>query len=157
MAHTPTDSHPQAEEPAAGKAAPPTDPRGVTAPAGPGGPARVAPPAGKPCPKCGFSNNPALNECLRCGVIFAKYESYLEKKRRAEEEASKTTDGLLDADTIKAVMEGAPQGSGPPEEIRTACPQCGQRYRIRDDQIGITTRCRKCSSIFTIEGIAESS
>jgi predicted Zn finger-like uncharacterized protein len=34
---------------------------------------------------------------------------------------------------------------------RTACPHCAQRYKIRTDQVGILTRCKKCSSIFKID------
>ncbi len=160
MAQTPSDTRPQAEDPKSGKAgrisSPPIqdDPHSGP-PGGAAGPGPVTGKATRPCPKCGFNNDAALSECLRCGVIFAKYETYLEKKRRAEEEASRTTDGLLDSDTLKAVLEGTPLGAPPPAEIKTACPHCGQHYKIRDDQIGITTRCRKCSSIFTIEGLAE--
>jgi predicted Zn finger-like uncharacterized protein len=161
MAQTPSDTRPQAEDPERGKTgraslAPiQADPRNAPSPGDAAGRGQGAGKAPKACPKCGFKNDAALSECLRCGVIFAKYETYLEKKRRAEEEASKTTDGLLDSDTLKAVLEGTPQGAPPPAEIKTACPHCGQHYKIRDDQIGITTRCRKCSSIFTIEGLLE--
>jgi predicted Zn finger-like uncharacterized protein len=105
------------------------------------------------CPKCGFANPQATEECLRCGIIFAKYEAYLEKKRRVEEETNQTTDGLLDPETIRAAAESSQPAVSAPVMAKTACPHCGQRYAIRDDQLGITTRCKKCSSIFKIEAI----
>ncbi len=112
------------------------------------------PPAAKnPCPKCGFGNPERALECLRCGIIFAKYEAYLEKKRQVEEETNQTTDGLLDPETIRAAAESSEPVKAAPAMAKTACPHCGQRYKIRDDQIGITTRCKKCSSIFKIEAI----
>jgi len=105
------------------------------------------------CPKCGFSNPDEALECLRCGIIFAKYEAYLEKKRQVEEETNQTTDGLLDPETIRAAAESSQPTAAIPDMAKTACPHCAQRYKIRDDQIGITTRCKKCSSIFKIEAI----
>jgi len=104
------------------------------------------------CPKCGFGNPDQAQECLRCGIIFAKYEAYLEKKRQVEEETNQTTDGLLDPETIRAAAESS-QPATKPVTAKTACPHCGQRYKIRNDQVGITTRCKKCSSIFKIETI----
>jgi predicted Zn finger-like uncharacterized protein len=112
------------------------------------------PPASKnACPKCGFGNPEQALECLRCGIIFSKYEAYLEKKRQVEEETNQTTDGLLDPETIRAAAESNAPAATPPVTAKTACPHCSQRYKIRDDQIGITTRCKKCSSIFKIEAI----
>jgi|GEM_PF-2186932 predicted Zn finger-like uncharacterized protein len=105
------------------------------------------------CPKCGFDNPEQSKECLRCGIIFEKYEAYLEKKRQVEEETNQTTDGLLDPETIRAAAESSQPVAAAAELAKTACPHCGQRYKIRDDQIGITTRCKKCSSIFKIEVI----
>ena len=105
------------------------------------------------CPKCGFGNPDQSNECLRCGIIFSKYEAYLEKKRQVEEETNQTTDGLLDPETIRAAAESSQPAVPAPAMAKTACPHCSQRYQIRDDQIGITTRCKKCSSIFKIEAI----
>ena len=102
----------------------------------------------KPCPKCGFQNQDAALECLRCGIIFDKYEAYLEKRRKAEEETNQTTDGLLDPETIQAAAEASRQSHPSPIYAKTACPHCGQRFKIRNDQVGITTRCKKCSSIF---------
>ena len=117
-------------------------------------PPASAPPADKnACPKCGFGNPEQALECLRCGIIFSKYEAYLEKKRQVEEETNQTTDGLLDPDTIRAAAESSAPAATAPAKAKTACPHCGQRYKIRDDQIGITTRCKKCSSIFKIEAI----
>jgi predicted Zn finger-like uncharacterized protein len=114
----------------------------------------TAPPVAKyPCPKCGFENPDQAQECLRCGIIFAKYEAYLEKKRLVEEETNQTTDGLLDPETIRAAAESSQPLVAAPVMAKTACPHCSQRYKIRDDQIGITTRCKKCSSIFKIEAI----
>ena len=116
--------------------------------------ASPAPPAPKnPCPKCGFGNPENALECLRCGIIFTKYEAYLEKRRRVEEETNQTTDGLLDPETIRAAAESSQPVVATPVKAKTACPHCGQRYTIRDDQVGITTRCKKCSSIFKIESI----
>lgn len=113
-----------------------------------------APPTAKnPCPKCGFGNPDQALECLRCGIIFTKYEAYLEKKRLVEEETNQTTDGLLDPETIRAAAESSQPVVETPAMAKTACPHCSQRYKIRDDQIGITTRCKKCSSIFKIEAI----
>lgn len=106
-----------------------------------------------PCPKCGFGNPEGALECLRCGIIFSKYEAYLEKKRQVEEETNQTTDGLLDPETIRAAAESSEPATTAPAMAKTACPHCSQRYKIRDDQIGITTRCKKCSSIFKIEAI----
>lgn len=106
-----------------------------------------------PCPKCGFGNPEKALECLRCGIIFTKYEAYMEKKRLVEEETNQTTDGLLDPETIRAAAESSQPVVATPVMAKTACPHCGQRYKIRDDQIGITTRCKKCSSIFKIEPI----
>jgi len=111
------------------------------------------PPDKNSCPKCGFGNPDKALECLRCGIIFTKYEAYLEKKRRVEEETNHTTDGLLDPETIRAAAESSQPVVATPVMAKTACPHCGQRYKIRDDQIGITTRCKKCSSIFKIEPI----
>jgi predicted Zn finger-like uncharacterized protein len=105
------------------------------------------------CPKCGFGNPDPAQECLRCGIIFAKYGAYLEKKRQVEEETNQTTDGLLDPETIRAAAEDSQRVAAATVMAKTACPHCGQRYKIRDDQIGITTRCKKCSSIFKIETI----
>ena len=105
------------------------------------------------CPKCGFSNPDQAQECLRCGIIFAKYDAYLEKKRQVEEETNQTTDGLLDPETIRAAAENSQVAAAVESMAKTACPHCRQRYKIRDDQIGITTRCKKCSSIFKIETI----
>ena len=105
------------------------------------------------CPKCGFGNPDEAQECLRCGIIFAKYDAYLEKKRQVEEETNQTTDGLLDPETIRAAAEDSQRVAAETAMAKTACPHCGQRYKIRDDQIGITTRCKKCSSIFKIETI----
>jgi len=111
------------------------------------------PPSKNPCPKCGFGNPDKALECLRCGIIFTKYEAYLEKKRLVEEETNQTTDGLLDPETIRAAAESSQPVVATPLLAKTACPHCGQRYKIRDDQVGITTRCKKCSSIFKIEPI----
>jgi predicted Zn finger-like uncharacterized protein len=69
-----------------------------------------------------------------------------------EEETNQTTDGLLDPETIRAAAESS-QPATKPVTAKTACPHCGQRYKIRNDQVGITTRCKKCSSIFKIETI----
>jgi len=113
-----------------------------------------APPDAKnACPKCGFGNPDQAQECLRCGIIFAKYDAYLEKKRQVEDETNQTTDGLLDPETIRAAAENSQATVAEQSMAKTACPHCGQRYKIRDDQIGITTRCKKCSSIFKIEAI----
>ena len=60
---------------------------------------------------------------------------------------------LLDPETIRAAAESSQPVVETPVMAKTACPHCGQRYKIRDDQIGITTRCKKCSSIFKIETI----
>ncbi len=116
-----------------------------------------------PCPKCDFANPDDVTECLRCGIIFKKYERFLEKKRRLLEDASHTTDGLIDPEDLRSAMEQAQEGAQEgaaaepeAETVKTACPHCGQRYRIRPDQIGITTRCKKCSSIFKIEALASS-
>jgi predicted Zn finger-like uncharacterized protein len=108
-----------------------------------------------PCPKCDFANPDGVTECLRCGIIFKKYERFIEKKRRLLEEASHTTDGLIDPEDLRSAMEQAEEAVGEPksETVKTACPHCRQRYRIRPDQIGITTRCKKCSSIFKIEAL----
>lgn len=107
------------------------------------------------CPKCEFTNPEDADECLRCGVIFDKYKAYLEKKRQIMEEVSRTTDGLIDPESLQAAVREAQDqdGDDPPEPVavKTRCPHCSQRYRIRPDQIGITTRCKKCSSIFKIE------
>ena len=122
-------------------------------------PRPLAPPPPPPeapkneCPKCGFGNPDEALECLRCGIIFSKYEAYLEKRRQVEEETNQTTDGLLDPETIRAAAESSQPAAAIPEMAKTACPHCAQRYKIRDDQIGITTRCKKCSSIFKIEAI----
>ncbi len=107
----------------------------------------------KPCPKCGFHNQDQAQECLRCGIIFNKYEAYLEKRRKAEEETNQTTDGLLDPETVQMAAEASRQSQPSPSYAKTACPHCGQRFRIRNDQLGITTRCKKCSSIFKIESL----
>ena len=107
----------------------------------------------KPCPKCGFHNQAQAQECLRCGIIFEKYEAYLEKRRRAEEETNQTTDGLLDPETVQMAAEASRQSQPSPAYAKTACPHCGQRFKIRNDQLGITTRCKKCSSIFKIESL----
>jgi predicted Zn finger-like uncharacterized protein len=107
----------------------------------------------KPCPKCGFHNQGQAVECLRCGIIFDKYEAYLEKRRRAEEETNQTTNGLLDPETIQMAAEASQQSQPSPAYAKTACPHCGQRFKIRNDQVGITTRCKKCSSIFKIESL----
>jgi predicted Zn finger-like uncharacterized protein len=113
----------------------------------------IPPTSKNACPKCGFGNPAKAQECLRCGIIFKKYEAYLEKKRLVEEETNQTTDGLLDPETIRAAAESSQPVTTTPLVAKTACPHCGQRYKIRDDQIGITTRCKKCSSIFKIEAI----
>lgn len=105
----------------------------------------------KPCPKCGFQNQAKAPECLRCGIIFNKYEAYLEKKRRAVEETNATTNGLLDPETVQMAAETSRQAPPAAVYAKTACPHCGQRFKIRNDQLGITTRCKKCSSIFKIE------
>ena len=107
----------------------------------------------KPCPKCGFQNQAQAPECLRCGIIFDKYEAYLEKKRKAVEETNATTNGLLDPETVQMAAEANRQAPPAPVYAKTACPHCGQRFKIRNDQIGITTRCKKCSSIFKIESL----
>ncbi len=107
----------------------------------------------KPCPKCGFHNPVKSQECLRCGIIFDKYEAYLEKRRKAEEETNQTTDGLLDPETVQMAAEASLQSLTSPTYAKTACPHCGQRFKIRIDQVGITTRCKKCSSIFKIESL----
>ncbi|MGD8242571.1 MAG: hypothetical protein PVG19_00695 [Desulfobacterales bacterium] len=107
----------------------------------------------KPCPKCGFQNQAEAPECLRCGIIFNKYEAYLEKKRRAVEETNATTNGLLDPETVQLAAETNRQTPPAPVYAKTACPHCGQRFKIRNDQLGITTRCKKCSSIFKIESL----
>ncbi len=107
----------------------------------------------KPCPKCGFHNQVKALECLRCGIIFEKYEAYLEKRRRAEEETNQTTDGLLDPETVQMAAEAGRQSQTSPVYAKTACPHCAQRFKIRNDQLGITTRCKKCSSIFKIEAL----
>ena len=116
-------------------------------------PEGAAPEELKPCPKCGFHNQIKLQECLRCGIIFDKYEAYLEKRRRAEEETNQTTNGLLDPETIQMAAEASRQSLASPIYAKTACPHCGQRFKIRNDQVGITTRCKKCSSIFKIESL----
>ena len=116
-------------------------------------PADTAPEELKPCPKCGFHNQVKSQECLRCGIIFAKYEAYLEKRRKAEEETNQTTDGLLDPETVQMAAEASRQSLTSPTYAKTACPHCGQRFKIRNDQVGITTRCKKCSSIFKIESL----
>jgi len=107
----------------------------------------------RPCPKCGFQNQRQAPECLRCGIIFDKYEAYLEKKRKVEEETNQTTDGLLDPETIQLAAEAANQAPAVVDFAKTACPHCSQRFKIRHDQVGITTRCKKCSSIFRIESL----
>ena len=116
-------------------------------------PADTAPEELKPCPKCGFHNQVKSQECLRCGIIFDKYEAYLEKRRKAEEETNQTTDGLLDPETVQMAAEASRQSLTSPTYAKTACPHCGQRFKIRNDQVGITTRCKKCSSIFKIESL----
>ena len=107
--------------------------------------------APKTCPKCGCQNTGQAKECLRCGIIFDKYEVYLEKRRRVEEETNQTTDSLLDHETLKMAADANRQRHPAPVYARTACPHCAQRYKIRTDQVGILTRCKKCSSIFKID------
>jgi predicted Zn finger-like uncharacterized protein len=119
----------------------------------PPSPADTPNPNQRSCPKCGFLNQGQAPECLRCGIIFDKYEAYLEKKRKVEEETNQTTDGLLDPETIQMVAEAADQSQAAMDYAKTACPHCSQRYKIRQDQVGITTRCKKCSSIFRIESL----
>ncbi len=109
----------------------------------------------KTCPKCGCQNESRAAECLRCGIIFDKYEVYLEKRRRAEEETNQTTDGLLDPKTVQMAVQASRQSPSEAVYARTACPHCAQRYKIRTDQVGIITRCKKCSSIFKIERLPD--
>lgn len=105
----------------------------------------------KPCPKCEFLNPETATECLRCGIIFEKYEAYIEKKRKLMDEVSRTTDVMIDPENLRAAIEQAQEDEPESETVKACCPHCSQRYRIRPDQIGITTRCKKCSSIFKIE------
>ena len=40
------------------------------------------------CPKCGHKNPAGAHECVRCGVIFAKFYEFLERKSKEDMEAA---------------------------------------------------------------------
>jgi signal transduction histidine kinase len=35
--------------------------------------------------------------------------------------------------------------------LKTACPKCGQTYKIRQEHIGLKNKCKKCKSVFIVE------
>jgi two-component system NtrC family sensor kinase len=35
--------------------------------------------------------------------------------------------------------------------LNTACPKCGQTYKIRQEHIGLKNKCKKCKSVFIVE------
>ena len=35
--------------------------------------------------------------------------------------------------------------------LKTACPKCGQKYKIRQEHIGLKNKCKKCKSVFIVE------
>ena len=44
--------------------------------------------AQRSCPACGFEQPAAEDSCLRCGIVFRKYEAMLEAARRREQQAA---------------------------------------------------------------------
>jgi hypothetical protein len=34
------------------------------------------------CPKCGFVNDVSVSECVRCGIIFSKFDMVQKKRER---------------------------------------------------------------------------
>ena len=37
------------------------------------------------CPKCGYERRPTDSECPKCGIVYAKWEAYVAKKKAEEE------------------------------------------------------------------------
>jgi len=89
------------------------------------------------CPRCGQARQPEDDECPHCGIHY----DYVEKK--LAKEGKESNPPVEQNDQTKAL----------PEKIKTACPVCGQKYKVQSKQIGIKTKCKKCSSVFTITEI----
>jgi len=89
------------------------------------------------CPRCGHARQPEHAECPYCGIHY----DYVEKKLANETPQE------------NAAEEQNDQTKALPDKIKTACPECGQKYKVRPEQVGIKTKCKKCSTAFTISEI----
>ncbi|WP_070988227.1 hypothetical protein [Halofilum ochraceum] len=56
------------------------------------------------CPKCGHTRQPEHIRCSGCDLVFAKYETYLERK--AELEAQRTEAGGVPSERLRAIVDG---------------------------------------------------
>lgn len=50
------------------------------------------------CPKCSFEQDGNTPECVRCGVVFTKYEAQMRKKEQVNSRYSPTAQ--TDADSV---------------------------------------------------------
>ena len=87
------------------------------------------------CPKCGKPRKVGDQECDFCGVHFSIFD---QKEDGGDDGSDKTI----------ASFGETPKSDA---KVQTACPKCGQEYTIREDQIGLNTRCKKCKSPFKTE------
>jgi predicted Zn finger-like uncharacterized protein len=90
------------------------------------------------CPKCGKPRKDGDQECSFCGIHY----SIFDQKQGREEKA--TTDKTIPA--FDSSIEDA--------KVKTACPKCGQEYKIRSEQVGLKTRCKKCKTTFETAPLA---
>jgi hypothetical protein len=58
----------------------------------------------KTCPKCGFENEPASPDCLKCGVIFAKVE-----RARSNEQEPFQNEAIINRKIEKVMGQDIPE------------------------------------------------
>ncbi|MBN2432404.1 MAG: hypothetical protein JXQ27_13090 [Acidobacteria bacterium] len=69
------------------------------------------------CPKCGFSQDDTFEECLRCGLVFSKYEALQKKMEINQSRYSPGADSdAAAADTETAAEDETITASEPPDE-----------------------------------------
>ena len=97
------------------------------------------------CPRCGHARHPEDDECPHCGIHY----DYVEKKLASE--APPDTPPVTQADTPP--VSQTDQTKSMPDKIKTACPTCGQKYKVPPEKVGVKTKCKQCEAPFWIEEV----
>lgn len=63
------------------------------------------------CPKCNYERKPNSIECPRCGIVYEKYEEYIDKKRVAQEPTNQKEVKKIDKEKVnfKKILLGSKQ------------------------------------------------
>lgn len=75
------------------------------------------------CPKCNHDRMPNDKECPRCGIIYEKFESYIDKKKTLQESEEPVEIERIDKTENRTVSEDNSKST-------TGCRHCGREVAI---------------------------